>query len=258
MGILLYSNGITEDYVPQNMVFAERELVNLFNEYDRIKTKRLVTILNTWCIWGENADFDMMDLNRIVSDIVQEPVYSHALFVHDSEINPSWNATDNILYTNYSQYLKEMKKFIDTVANNIVEEFKYYEEEAGLKTMPVFENIGTTIDKRVLFAFNPESQYKDFYDNPEFTSFSKKAYEYLRSNAQTKEPFTIYADKKAIIVVDSHHVKSFLDKMVEQFQKEEQYEICKEITTMKKNWLKSIRKPRSKKLNNSTSDGKEE
>lgn len=259
MAILLYSNGINEDFVPQNMVFAERELVNLFSEYRTIKTKRLINVLNCWCIWGENADYDIMDLNRIVSDILQEPVYSHALFVHDSELNPDWNATDNILYTNYSQYLKEIKRVIDTVANNIVEEFRYYEDEAGIKSMPVFENLGTTIDKRVLFSFNPEKQYKDFYENPEFGQFSKKTYDYIHQHHdQNKEPFIMYADKKAVIIIDTPHVKTFLDKMLEHFQKEEQYEICKEISIIKNNWNKKTRKPRAKKLNNSSSDNAKE
>lgn len=240
MAVLLYSNGITEDYVPQSFTFSERELVNLFNDFALIRTKRLISVLNCWCIWGENKQYDVMEFNRIVSDITQEAVYSPALFVHDSEINPEWKATDTILYQNYSEFLIDIKKFIDQTATDIVEQFQNYEDEDGSKKMPVLETIGPTKDKRILFAFNPEKQYEEFYAHEQFILFSKKAFEYLKAHVQDEEPFTIFADKKAIIIVDTKNVPIFINKMLEKFKDQEQYEICNELTSIMNKWTESL------------------
>lgn len=240
MAVLLYSNGITEDYIPQSFTFSERELVNLFSDFTHIKTKRIINILNCWCIWGENQQYDPIDFNRISSDILEEAIYSPALFVHDSEINPNWNVTDNILYRNYSEFLTDIKGEIDGVAIDIIEQFQNYDEEDGVKKMPVLETLGPTKDKRVLFSFNPEKQHKEFYEHEQFLLFSKRAFDYIKSHVQDEEPFTIFADKKAIIVVDTKKVPIFINKMLDKFKDVEQYEICNELTTIMNTWNESL------------------
>jgi hypothetical protein len=245
--LLLYTNGIVEDYRPQSLVFTEKELIDLFNEYKTIRTKRLITVLNTWCIWGQNDTFDILDLNRIVSDILQEPIYSHALFIHDSEIDTKWKAADNILYRNYAEFLADIKKLIDIVAADIINEYKAfeYENEDIAKSLPVLTTLGPTKDKRVLFSFNPADQNAEFFENEEFALFSKKVYEYIHTHEQDEEPFTIYADKKAIIIIDTPNVPLFMNKILEKFKKVEQYEICKELTNIMSNWNKMLKMPKN-------------
>jgi hypothetical protein len=252
--MLLYSNGITENYNAKCYMFTEKELVFLFSEYKVIKTKRLITVLNTWCIWGENEIFDPMDLNRISSDILEEAVYSHCLFVHDSELNPDWKVTDNILYRNYQEALADMRKLIDSAATDIINEYKNYEEgnEDAKKLLPVLETLGPTKDKRILFSFKPNDQYTEFYENEEFNLFSKKVYDYIHSHTQDEEPFTIYADKKAIIIVNTLDVPAFIDKILEKFKKSEQYEICKELVVIMSNWNKMLKKPKLNKKKSSS------
>jgi len=248
MGICLYSNGIVEDFIPESLVFSEKELISSFNEFSHIRTKRLIEVLNCWCIWGENKNYDAIEFNRIGSDITQEPIYSHVLFVHDSEINPSWNSTDNILYRNYFDFLKDIKKLIDDIASNIIDEYRNNEDQDHIRVMPVLETLGPTRDKRVLFSFNPYKQFNEFYENDQFLSFSKKTYDYIHSHIQDEEPFTIFADKTAIIIVDTSNVSFFIDKMLNKFTNEEQYEICKELTIIKTRWNKALKtKKKSKK-----------
>jgi len=247
MGILLYSNGITEDYVSQDVTFTEAELTSIFYDFALIKTKRLITILNTWCIWGQNDNYDITEINRIASDITQEPIYSTCLFVHDSEINPDWNATDNILYRNYAEFIGDIKRLIETSAINVVEEFKKYEDEDYVRYFPVLDAIGSTKDKRVIYAFNPFKQHEEFYEDSEFIKFSHRAYEYMKMHIQDELPFTIFADKKAIVVVDAVHVSDFMKKLVDTFKAEEQYEICNDLTNMLTIWNKSM--SNSEKIN---------
>jgi hypothetical protein len=252
MAVILYSNGLTEDYKPSNLVFTEEELVKLFPGFKEIKTRRLLSIVNTWCVFGDSNDIN--EFNRIASDIVREAVYSHIVFIHDSEINPSWNATDNILYKGYSEFIFALKKLIDDTAAHVLEEFESNAEYANkVDILPQLITLGATEDKRILFGFNPEDQTKEFYDNEEFYKFSQKVYQFLSLNKQSKEPFTIYADKKAIIIIESPKVKQFLDHLLEQFKRKEDYEICTDISKMMNEWTKinkklhpPKRKPRKK------------
>lgn len=260
MGVVVYSNGITEDYKPGKLVFTEAELVTLFAEYDHIKTIRIPNLVNTWCIVGE-GDNDPAEFNRIVSDIVQESVFSHALFIHDSEINPKWNATDSILYKGYNEFITMLKKTIDDVASNILDELsasEEYENRADLR--PPLVTLGVTLDKRILFAYDPDEQSKEFYSNDDFYKFSQKVYDYICENQQNKEPFTIYADKKTVIIIESIKVKAFLTSMLEKFKSKEDYEICNHITEIMEDWtmvvkepnsVKASKKSRQKKIDNS-------
>ena len=237
MGVLLYGNGITEDYRPQKLVFTEEELVELFDEYEEIKTSRVANLINTWCIYGMNAVNDGTEFNRIASDIIKEPVYSHILFVHDSEINPDWKAIDSVLYKSYPEFLGGLKKVIDDTAANILNELAATAEyENKVDYLPQLSTLGATPDKRILFSYNPDDQTKEFYDHDEFYKFSQKVYEYIMKNKQEKEPFTIYADKKAVIIIESLKVQKFLDTLLEKFKSHEDYEICTKLTQIISDW----------------------
>jgi hypothetical protein len=199
------------------------------------------------------GDNDPTDFNRIVSDITREAVYSHAVFVHDSEINPEWNATDSVLYKGYSEFLGNLKKIIDDVAANIVNEFVATEEyEDKVDYLPQLETLGATPDKRILFLYNPDDQTKSFYNNEEFTKFSQKVYDYISENRQITDPFTLYADKKAVIVVEQGKVEKFLSTILEDFKKREEYEICTNITKMIDEWT-AINRDNSKNIKNNGS-----
>jgi hypothetical protein len=248
MALLLYSNGLTEEYRPIDLTFTEAELVKIFSDFPEIKTNRLITVVNTWCVYGNSPTPDPFEFNRIASDITRSLIYSPALFVHDSEINPAWNATDAILYKSYAEFSFEIRKVVDAAATNIVNELESsteYEEKVAF--LPQLITIGSTPDKRILFGFNPAEQSDEFYKNDEFYKFSQKVYDYLAHNKQEKEPFTIYADKKAIIIVDAAHVVSFLNTMLEKFKSKEEYEICTDISKMIKQWPAKTKKTRRKK-----------
>jgi hypothetical protein len=179
-------------------------------------------------------------------------VYSHVLYVHDSEINPNWNATDSVLYKNYNDFSVEIQRTIDNTAANIVDELQSSEEyEEKITVLPQLVTIGATPDKRILFGFNPTDQTDDFYKNDEFYIFSQKVYDYISHNKPTKEPFTIYADKKSVIIIDPRHVISFLNTMLEKFKSKEDYEICTDLSNIIKSW-----KPKNKKITRKKSSDK--
>lgn len=254
--MILYSNGLLEDVNPKNLVFTEEELLEVFNEFKEIKTTRVHFMLNTWGIYG--IGLDPNDFNRIASDIARETIFSHILFVHDSEIDPAWNMTDTILYEDYNKFLNTIKKLIDDISANILKE---YDARAGFENkmdhLPQLVTIGSTPDKKILFGFNPEDQTKEFYNNEDFYKFSQKVYEYITTNKQEKEPFTIYADKKAIIIVEPAKVPQFLTSILEKFKSKEDYEICTDITNIMNNWRKittPARKSR-KKANGEKTNG---
>ena len=237
MGVLLYGNGITEDYRPEKLVFTEEELVSLFDEYEEIKTSRVPSLINTWCIYGMNAVNDGTEFNRIASDIIKEAVYSHLLFVHDSEINPDWKATDSVLYKSYPEFLGALKKVIDNTAANILNELAAAADyENKVDYLPQLATLGATPDKRILFSYNPDDQSKEFYNHDEFYKFSQKVYEYIMKNKQEREPFTIYADKKVVIIIESLKVQKFLDTLLEKFKSKEEYEICTKLTEIISTW----------------------
>jgi len=254
MGVLLYGNGITEDYRPEKLVFTEDELVSLFDEFEEIKTTRIASLINTWCIYGVNAINDSNDFNRIAADILKEPVYSQALFVHDSEINPDWKATDSVLYKSYGEFLGVLKKVIDDTAANILNELAATADyENKIDYLPQLSTLGATPDKRILFSYNPDDQSREFYDHDEFYKFSQKVYEYITKNKQEKEPFTIYADKKAVIIIESLKVQKFLDSLLEKFKSKEDYEICTTLTQIISDW-KTIINSKVKKPSNDIED----
>jgi hypothetical protein len=252
MAHLLYSNGITEEFNPKNLTFTEEELVNLFTEFAEIKSERMIVILNTWGIYGVNSNNDPADFNKIASDMLNIPIYSRVLFVHDSELNIEWNVSDNILYKNYKEHSIEIIKLIEETATDIVNELEASQQyEEKIDHLPQLVTIGATPDKRVLFGFNPNEQTSEFYNHDEFYTFSQKVYNYIIHNKQVKEPFTIYADKKAVIIIDPKYVISFLNTMLEKFKSKEEYEICTDISNIIKTWSLKISTKKTRKRKSS-------
>lgn len=260
MAILLYSNGLTEEYKPINKTFTETEILGFFNEFNSVKTTRIPSMLNTWCIYGV-GDNDPTEFNKMAVVLLKSktPIFSHLMFIHDSEINPEWKLTDDILYHDYNNFILSLKKFIDETAERVIDELTANAEYEGkTESLPQLLTIGTTPDKKIIFAYNPDEQSSAFYENEEFYKFSQKVYEYLATNKQNKEPFTIYEDKKAVIIVEKEKVDKFFTKMLHKFQSKEDYEICTNISIMMKSWNsggvidKPKRKRRSKKSDAST------
>ena len=248
MAFLLYSNGLSEEYKPKSLIFTESELIDLFKEFSEIRTCRLITMINTWCIYGISLNPDPMEFNRIAAELIKAPVYSHVLYVHDSEIDPKWNVTDSTLYKSYIEFLIEIRKTVDTVAAEIVNQLEAVQQlEGKIPFLPHLAMIGSTPDKRILFGFNPTEQPKEFYEHDEFYKFSQKVYDYISHNKQEKEPFTIYADKKAVIVIKKDKVNPFLETLLQKFQSKEEYEICVNITKIMKDWTQTNKPSRKKR-----------
>jgi len=230
-------NGLTENYNPSNLVFTEEEILKLFPEFKAVKSTRLMSVLNTWCVYGIGNN-NIEEFNKLASEIVKDSVFSTLLFIHDTEIDPSWNATDNVIYKSYNEFLVGIKNLIDETALLVMSEMNVNPEfEEKRNSLPQLTPVGSTSDKRIIFAYNPDDQTKNFYNAEEFYKFSQKVYEYLVKNKQSKEPFTIYSDKKAMIIIESNKVKTFLNTLLNQFQSKEDYEICTNISKIIKDWV---------------------
>lgn len=245
MGLLLYTNGISESYKPKQLVFTEEELITLFSEFDVIKTFRVLDVLNTWAIYGEPKIQDQTEFNRIGSESIGEQVFSHILFVHDSELNPDWKVTDQVLYNGYDEFEYQIQRLIAETADSIMNHLKNIDEDTSY--LPQLETLGTTEDKRILFGFKPEDQNPEFYENEEFIRFSQNIYDFISTHKQLKEPFTIYADKKAIIIVEKDDVPKLLNTISKKFETNEEYEVCENINNILQQWNKKITKPTKKK-----------
>jgi hypothetical protein len=245
--IILYSNGLTEEISPEGSTFTDNELIELFKEFDRTRTLRLDDIPNTWCIWGENDKPIIDDYNKFGSDILEIHCYSHILFLHDTEVDPSWNLTDQIIYHSYNEFKKDLLKFFDEIAIETMEEMDKIREENGNPEIISLEQAGVSLDKRIIFKFNPDKQPVDFFKKENFSSFAKKSYEFLKKNYKNGDVFAIFADRKMIIVLDDDKVKEFIDQLSKVFEKKEEYIICSDIAKIYKKWetykAKKIKKP---------------
>ena len=165
MALVIYSNGIVEEMVPVDNVFSDNELTQSFNNYPEIRTHRLPEVPNCWCIWGYIEEPPVHEFSKLASEIVDVDVYSHILFVHDSELSPNWNLTDNIIYRPYKDLMADMGLYINDMMKHIETENRQEIEQAEENTNMIFlTTLGHTQDKRVLFAFNPNVQNDEFYN----------------------------------------------------------------------------------------------
>lgn len=248
MAILLYSNGITENYFPSNKTFTEKEIIDIFPDFPKLKSIRLNSISNVWVVYGIELN-DPEEFNKISSLILGDDVYSPALFINDSEINEKWNMTDAIKI-NYEKFNICVKELIEKTAINIVNQMTDENSHSDRANyLPQLINMGITEDKKLMFAFNPNEQSKEFYSASEFEQFSIKVYDYLHVNKINKEPFTIYSDKKAIIIIEKTSIIDFLNILLKHFEKKEDYEKCTNISKMIAKWDKITQKSSVRKRN---------
>lgn len=249
MSLLIYSNGIVEEYLAQGNTFTEHELVELFNQYPRIQSFRLPEVPNAWCLWGVIDDPPQQEYNPLATEMTGTKTFSHLLIIHDSELNPNWNTTDNIIYKSYSEFLQELGEFINEMTQQIAEESQREMEESEQSSSMIFlTTMGHTKDKRVLFSFNPNEQNDNFYLDGAWEKFAVKIYEYLQENfdkepVEENKPFVIYSDTKTIVIIEDKHVDQVISTMLSTFEARENYEGCKFITETKAKWYKRMTLP---------------
>lgn len=242
MALVIYSNGIIEESVSIENTFSDNELVQSFVDYPEIRTHRLEEIPNCWCIWGHIDDPPANEFNKLASEIVDQDVHSHLIFVHDSEINLNWAITDKILYRSYKEFTESVGLYINEMIQHIATENRQEIEEAGVNPSMIFlTTMGHTQDKRVLFAFNPEEQTENFYADGGWDQFSGKIYEYIneffyKEPIEENKPFIIFSDSKTIVIIEDKHVDAVIEKLIKTFQNKEKYEICSKISEIKNQW----------------------
>jgi len=240
MALVLYSNGIIEELVSSEDTFTDNELISVFENYKSLKSIRLGDIKNTWCLWGEIDNPPDIEFNKLATTIVEKDVNSHLVFLHDSEINESWNLTDDSIQS-YVEFKEEIGHFINMMFDEISETVEDDLQQSESTSMIFLTAMGHTQDKRVLFAFNPNEQRENFYLDNSFEIFASKIYEYLTNNfykepTEKNKPFVIFADAKTIVIVENKWLNDFVDRLIKIFTIREQYENCTFITKIKKDW----------------------
>jgi len=237
MAVILYPSGVTETFEPEAHTFSDKELLKIFEDYKNIRTARLYEVTNTWCVWGENEEPDDSNYSKLGSDILAEDVFCHVLFIHDTELDPAWMLTDTMILKGYEQFKEELLQFFDAVAENVIRETQQMRQQSGQPNNLILLNtIGPTEDKRVMFEFDPHGQSEEFWKPENFLEFSRRVVGYLNKNYKDQESFVIFADKKSIIVVADESVEFILNKVIEVFEKRENYERCAELNKVMESW----------------------
>lgn len=242
MALILYSNGILEEYISENATFEYKELISTFDDYDTIQSYRLSEIPNCWVIWGELLVDDPPDAeyNRICSEIIDEDVFSHMIFIHDSELNIEWKVTDDILQHSYSSFVKDLGKFIKGLVEYISAETEKAHEEVGTTSMIFLNVIGSTKDKRILYEFDPDQQSDDFYIDG-WDKLSQRIFDYINHNydkepKEINKPFVLYADTKVIVIAKDKKINTIIEHMLRYFGSKENYEACSYISRVREDW----------------------
>lgn len=241
MGLIVYSNGIFEEILPMSDTFSEDELTELFDDYEDLKSFRLSEVPNCWLLWGDLDNPPDNEYNKLASEIIDEDIFSHIIFLHDSEINRDWNITDDILQNDYNTYMKQVGEFMKNMVDYIANEAQKEYEEAGTTSMIFLRAIGFTKDKRVLYQFDPDEQNEEFYIDG-WDKFSVKIYDYLKDNFEKdhyeeNKPMVIFADSKVIVVVEDKKVNDVFGHVLSHFEKREKYEACSFISNVRESWF---------------------
>jgi len=243
MAVIIYSNAILEEISPANLVFTEDEILNIFNEnYHTMCSKRISEIPNSWAVWGLMDNPPENEFNMIGSDVVEVEIDSPLMIIHDSEINPSWKLTDDILQKGYNEFLNDTSRFVNEIAAEVIKEDKA-KVENGEKdpTLISLKQIGITDDKKLLFLFDVNDQTDEFFLDDAFFIFSERIFTYLQTNfnknLKKKIAFTIFDDNKTVVIVNDNMVESTLIKIIQAFEHNEEYEKCKSLTDIKNKWL---------------------
>lgn len=268
MALILYPNGLTEEYYPSNDTFTEDEILNLFNEYDYLKSHRFVKILNGWVLWGEYSDLkkeEELDFyNKIISRYLKEDIYSHVLFIHDTELSKDWKVTDDIIQFGYDDFKKDIGQLLDDIAEEIINETNKNLENGSQQTM-YLKQIGVSNDKRIIFEMDPDEQPTIFYNPDIFQEFANKIIKFFKNDYSVSNNFSLYADKNIIISVHKDNVKNIITHLLTYFNNNEEYEKSKIVTEIYNGWLnynlidknKPKRKRGRPKKNTNTSSNKD-
>lgn len=243
MAILQYSNGIIEDVKADDAVFTDEEILEILDGFKNIRTYRLVEVPNSWCVWGVNEKEDPAEFNNIGTGIVEEPVHSPLLIIHDSELDPSWNLNDAVILQPYSEFRVNLLEFIDMIAKDILDEAERQKKESGdSDSQMVLNTLGPTKDKKVLFEFVQDMQSKDFFEVKNLDKFSWKIVEYwakhFEENISKKDNHCIlYADNRIIIIIKDEGVDPLIDDvLIKHFESMEKYEVCASLQKWKDKW----------------------
>lgn len=232
MAVILYSNAILETLRPAGLVFTEDEIINVFSEsYHTMHSKRLIEISNTWAVWASMDNPPSNEYNMLGSDIVDFDIDSPLVLIHDSELNPAWNVTDDVLQFGYDTFLRKISEYVNDVANETMKERETSDDQPH--SLISLVQMGITPDKKLLFSFDPNSQDSEFYEGKTFATFSQKILDYMKNNLAAnmaaKNPFTIFDDNKTVVIVNDEDITATLDVMMDRFAKDENYEACKEL-----------------------------
>lgn len=241
MAILLYPNGLTEEFKPKEHTFTDKELLSIFPDFDKIRTFRLSEIPNTWCLWGEHNLIDKLEdeFSKLGSDILKQLCYSPLLFIHDTEINLAWRLTDIMILFGYDDFKKEMLKFFDDIAVDIWNERERIRKELGhAPNLMILEQTGVSKDKRIIFKFDIEKQVHEFFEEKNLMDFAMKIHNFLKSSYKDGDIFAIYADKNVIIIMIENQVKLFIQKIIDFFESKENYEACSLLRNTYEKWVK--------------------
>jgi hypothetical protein len=241
VGIVVYSNGIVEELRSLEHTFSEQELINAFANYHTLDSYRLPEIPNTWMLWGITDNPPDIEFNKLGDEILETPVFSHIIFIHDSEINPSWNITDSIIYKSYEDFTGLVAQFLDEVSKELVRKNEEDMSQEEANSMIFLITMGHTKDKRVLFAFNPHEQNDMFFVDGSFDKFAFRLYDFMNEHfdSDPKKPFVIFADTKTVVIVEDRYVNDLLDKMLDLFKSKEKYEMCSRLSEIKTEWKKT-------------------
>lgn len=254
MAIILYSSGVTETYESQGYTFSDQEILSIFESFAKIRTSRLYEVPNTWCVWGENLADDNDEFNKLGSDIIQENVFSPLLFIHDTEIDPAWMMTDEVILKGYEDFKIDLLLYFDEIAENVLRETqKLRELEGTANNLLILTTIGPTEDKRVLFEFDPNRQSEEFYEEEYFNKFSNRVTTFLEQSYKDGDTFVVFADSKSVIAVADDNVEILMNRIIKHFENHEKYEICSKLTKILEKWkkykAKEKRKTRAKRKN---------
>lgn len=242
MAVILYLNGLSEDLKPEKYTFSESEIISIFHEYKKIQTRRISQVPNTWCVWGESDSLGDDYYNKLGSDILDIDCYSPILFIHDTEIDPIWKLTDDIIQNGYDRFKRDLFKFLDEEAIETLKELEEIRSKNGNSNLLVLNQVGISPDKRVIFELDPDSQNEDFLEPDNFEEFAVKSYNYLSKNFRKRADFIVYEDKKIILIIEKSKVSYFLSVLLDFFQKKEEYLACSSLLKIKEKWEKQRKK----------------
>lgn len=235
MAVILYPSGVLRDLKPKEYTFTDQEILSLYEKFDRIRTKRLFDIPNSWMVWGEIDNAPADTFSNIGSSIAEENVYSPIMFIHDTEINPAWMITDDPILFQYNQFVADLRQFIDNIARDIIQETR---SKGNSQNLVILTTIGPTSDNRVLFDFYPKSQSEEFW-KIHFTDFAEKTIKFLLNHQQgtfRNLGIILFEDRKIVMRILHDDVEDLLNKLILFAEKQERYEWCAFLNNFIEQW----------------------